>query len=56
MRVRPITADVRNVKSPCEKTGGEKETMKYHNNKPADDINTLKMEISKQFVRVAEDI
>ena len=54
--LKVITVDVLNVKSKCEKTITDMETMKSHHYMLADDINTLKKDIDTQFVRVAENI
>jgi len=40
----------------CEKNGSNLESMKAYNIKITDDINTLKKDVGKQFVKVTEQI
>ena len=51
-----ITVDVSDTKSKNEKTDIVLENMKSHNSKLAEDINKMKMEIDKQFVRMVEEL
>ena len=54
--MKTINVKVTDLKIVSEKHGNDLESMKAYNIKITDDINTLKKDIDKQFVKVTEQI